>query len=109
MLGVKRTHAAPPPEDAPVQAPEAPQLPGPAEATEVETTAPRVDRSPPKPDTAPKEPASSPPVNRSLFAGQGGSGMDDLFGMGGGQGRLRIRKPKEEPKTDGEESKKKED
>ena len=97
---------APPPEDAPVQPPEAPQLP--AAVEDVPDQAP-IDRSPPKPETAPKEAAPTAPVNRSLFAGQAGSGMDDLFGMGGGQGRLRIRKPKEEAPQDGEDGEEKDD
>jgi len=47
--------------------------------------------------TSPKKEAPSTPVNRSPSGNAGGgAGMDDLFNMGGGQGRLRIRKSKEE-------------
>ena len=125
MLGVKRTHAAPPPEEAPVQVPEAPELPAKAEAIEtppVETPpiekpqveappveTPPIDRTPPVPEAASKDPSGGPPVNRSLFGGQASSGMDDLFSMGGGQGRLRIRKPSEEPEAEAESGDESED
>jgi hypothetical protein len=72
----------------------------------VERTVPPAAQPPPQDpnEEAPKAPApkASAPVNRSPTAASGGSGgMNDLFSMGGGEGRLRLSK-KKKPKPEDE-------
>lgn len=82
-----KAYAKPPPQPAPQPAP-APRPP-PQQA--------QPDRTPPKPKPPPKP---TPPVNRSPSGG-GGGGLDDLFGGGPSEGRMRI--PKRSKKKAGDE------
>jgi hypothetical protein len=66
--------------------------------TPKEPAQPPVDRTPPKPKQAAKP---EPPVNRSPSGG-GGGGLDDLFGGGAQEGRVRIGK-RSKPKGPGED------
>jgi len=56
-------------------------------------SSPPPDRTPPKPQPPP---SAAKPINRSPSGG-GGGGLDDLFGGGPSEGRMRIPKRSKKP------------
>ena len=101
MPGDQQTDVSPPsiedtlqPTDAPTLTKPQPQVVDPAVAAKEEGQS--LSRTPPTPENKAKK--EEQPINRSILGKHGGGGMNDLFQMGGGQGRLRIKKPT--PKAD---------
>jgi hypothetical protein len=68
-------------------------------------TSPKQEASvPPSTPPQPQPPVTATPVNRSPSAASGGGGLDDLFGFGSQEGRMRIPKRTQSNTSDSESS-----
>lgn len=104
MPGDQQTDVLPPSIEDTLQPPDAPDLTKPQPhavdpAVAAKEEGQPLSRTPPTPESTAKK--EEQPINRSILGKQGGGGMNDLFRIGGGQGRLRIKKPP--PKADDSE------